>query len=161
MSGRIMISVSPSSNAEKKRIGERIAEARRAKGLTQRALAELVGVKERAVQGWEQGETHPYRRLPILERVLGRDRDWLLGATTPGRLAGRSRPSAEFTLSDRQVDRFLDDERVLYDTLSVPRRSLKQTVDDIAQDLDELRRRLSELERVVDGLRPPTDGQPS
>jgi transcriptional regulator with XRE-family HTH domain len=153
-----MLSVSPGSNAEKKRIGERIAEARRAKGLTQRALAELVGVKERAVQGWEQGETHPYRRLPILERVLGRDRDWLLGVTTRGALAGRGRPSTEFALSDREVERFLDDEPVLYDALSAPRRSLKQTVDDIAQQLDQLSRRLGELERVIDGLRPPADG---
>src|SRR4051794_20322869 len=67
------------SRQEKKRIGDRIAEARRAKGLTQRALAELVGVGERAVQAWEQGETHPYRRLPLLERALGCNRSWLLG----------------------------------------------------------------------------------
>jgi transcriptional regulator with XRE-family HTH domain len=147
-----MLSVSPSSDAEKKRIGERIAEARRAKGLTQRALADLVGVKERAVQGWEQGETHPYRRLPILERVLDRDREWLLGATA--KQAPRSvRETSATRISDLIAQDFGDDELTQFDRVSIPRRrSLTQSVEELMQHLDDMQRRLDELERVVAAL---------
>jgi transcriptional regulator with XRE-family HTH domain len=64
--------------AEKQAIGKRVAEARRRAGLTQKELADLVGVGQRAIQGWELGRSHPYRRLAALERVLNVDRDWLL-----------------------------------------------------------------------------------
>lgn len=64
--------------AEKQAIGKRVAEARRRAGLTQKELADLIGVGQRAVQGWELGRSHPYRRLAALERVLKVDRDWLL-----------------------------------------------------------------------------------
>jgi transcriptional regulator with XRE-family HTH domain len=56
---------------ERRRIGERIAALRRSRGLTQRQLAGIVGVSERAVQSWEQGRSHPYRHLQELERSLG------------------------------------------------------------------------------------------
>src|SRR4051794_25730306 len=59
-------------------IGARIAEARRAAGLTQRELAKAVGVSERAVQAWEEGTTSAFRRLPELEQALGSPSAWLL-----------------------------------------------------------------------------------
>jgi transcriptional regulator with XRE-family HTH domain len=64
--------------AEKQAIGKRVAEARRRAGLTQKELAGQIGVGQRAVQGWELGRSHPYRRFAALERILKVDRDWLL-----------------------------------------------------------------------------------
>ena len=69
--------------AEKQAIGKRVAEARRRAGLTQKELAAQIGVGQRAVQGWELGRSHPYRRLAALERVLKVDRDWLLRGHAP------------------------------------------------------------------------------
>ena len=60
--------------ADRKRaIGRRIAEARRENGLTQKELAEALGVTRRSVQGYEAGAVVPYRHLHDLGRVLSRD----------------------------------------------------------------------------------------
>ena len=67
-----------SASLSRQEIGRRIAQARRDRGLTQKQLAELTGVKERSVQAWEQGETNPYRRMRALERVLELPGSWLL-----------------------------------------------------------------------------------
>lgn len=40
-------------------IGMRIAEARRAKGLSQEGLAHLTGYTLAAIQSWEKGRRHP------------------------------------------------------------------------------------------------------
>jgi transcriptional regulator with XRE-family HTH domain len=67
---------------DKRAVGRRIAEARRDAGLTQKELAQLVGVDETSVQAWEQGRTSPYRRIRTLEYVLGRPGSWLLHGHT-------------------------------------------------------------------------------
>ena len=60
-------------------IGMRIAEARReAGGMSQRELADLIGVSERSVQAYEQGEVIPWRYVATLESVLGRPTAWIL-----------------------------------------------------------------------------------
>ena len=38
--------------------GEQIAAARRAKGLTQKQLADVLGVTDKAVSKWERGVSH-------------------------------------------------------------------------------------------------------
>lgn len=48
-----------------------IARYRRAKGLTQKALAERMGVTLQAVQGWENGTMPRPARLPQLAELLG------------------------------------------------------------------------------------------
>jgi transcriptional regulator with XRE-family HTH domain len=59
-------------------IGGRIARARRESGLTQGELADLVGVSQRSIQGYEAGKVVPYRRLGRLAEVTNRDIHWLL-----------------------------------------------------------------------------------
>lgn len=60
-------------------IGTTILTARRAKGLTQEALAELVGVSAAAVSKWETGASYPdITLLPPLARALGLTVDALL-----------------------------------------------------------------------------------
>lgn len=52
-------------------IGARIRRRRQELGLTQRELADLVGVDESSVINWESGKHYPRRKLGKLESVLG------------------------------------------------------------------------------------------
>ncbi|MBF2097482.1 MAG: helix-turn-helix transcriptional regulator [Gloeomargaritaceae cyanobacterium C42_A2020_066] len=54
------------------RVGSRIREARLAAGLTQSALAELLGVSRTSVINWEMGRALPsFSHLVRLREVLG------------------------------------------------------------------------------------------
>ena len=65
--------------ARAKEIGSRIATARKeADGMTQRELADLLGVTERSVAAYEAGEVIPYRFMRQLEQLLNRPANWLL-----------------------------------------------------------------------------------
>ncbi|MGI6182028.1 MAG: helix-turn-helix domain-containing protein [Agathobaculum sp.] len=60
-------------------IGNIIMQARRAKGLTQEALADMVGVSAAAVSKWETASSYPdITLLPPLARALGMTTDELL-----------------------------------------------------------------------------------
>lgn len=62
-----------------KEIGERIAQARReADGMTQRELADLLGVTERSVAAYESGDVIPYRFMRQLEEILQMSASWFL-----------------------------------------------------------------------------------
>jgi transcriptional regulator with XRE-family HTH domain len=62
-----------------KEIGARIALARKeADGMTQRELADLIGVTERSVAAYEAGEVIPYRFMRQLEQLLNRPASWIL-----------------------------------------------------------------------------------
>lgn len=62
-----------------KEIGARIATARKeADGMTQRELADLLGVTERSVAAYEAGTVIPYRFMRQLEQLLNRPASWML-----------------------------------------------------------------------------------
>lgn len=62
-----------------KEIGGRIALARKeADGMTQRELADLLGVTERSVAAYEAGEVIPYRFMRQLEQLINRPANWIL-----------------------------------------------------------------------------------
>jgi transcriptional regulator with XRE-family HTH domain len=63
---------------EGEEIGQRIAQARREKGLRQEDLADLLNVSTRTVQGYELGETSQYRRLQTISQILDRPVEWFL-----------------------------------------------------------------------------------
>jgi transcriptional regulator with XRE-family HTH domain len=126
---------SSKGTGEKHEVGRRVAEARRRAGLTQRQLADLIGVGERAVQAWELGKSHPYRRIVTLERVLEVDRDWLLHGNVRRKVS--TDEAFEGDLSGGRVD--------LYEG-SVARSSRD---DDLPV---ELKRRLAAIERRLDRL---------
>ena len=66
-------------------LGQRIAELRRHKGLTQEALAEALGVTPPAVSKWENSVTCPdILLLPALAKLLGVTVDALLTVDEPG-----------------------------------------------------------------------------
>ncbi len=76
------------------KIGEKIAVYRKAKGLTQEALGELVGVSGQAVSKWENGGVPDTYLLPSVAKVLGVSIDALFGV--------------ERKISDYSVDEILD-----------------------------------------------------
>lgn len=63
----------------KKTLGERIAEKRKAKGLKQEELAEMLGISAQAVSKWENDLSCPdIMALPTLAEILGCSVDELL-----------------------------------------------------------------------------------
>lgn len=74
-----MAGKTPQETARAEEIGARIALARReADGMTQRELADLLGVTERSVAAYEAGEVIPYRFMRQLEQLLNRPANWIL-----------------------------------------------------------------------------------
>ena len=75
-------------------VGLRIARARKLAGLTQKALADRVGVTRRSIQGYEAGTVVPYKRLDRLGEILGRAPSWFLGVEEAD--AVKPNPVADF-----------------------------------------------------------------
>ena len=69
---------------EQRLIGVRIAQARRVAGLTQRELAERLGVTVRSIQNYESGAIVPYRHLARIESVGNKRPGWLLAGEGTG-----------------------------------------------------------------------------
>lgn len=64
--------------------GERIAELRRGKGMTQKELADILHVTNKAVSKWECGKNYPdLTQLPTLAEALGTSVSDLLGLDEP------------------------------------------------------------------------------
>lgn len=62
-----------------KAVGGRVRVARQeSDGMTQRELADLVGVTERSIAAVERGEWIPYRHMSKLERIFERPAAWFL-----------------------------------------------------------------------------------
>ena len=62
-----------------KKVGQQIADLRKAKGITQNELGERIGVSFQAVSKWERGETLPdVTVLPGLARILETSVDFIL-----------------------------------------------------------------------------------
>lgn len=59
-------------------IGDRIKKAREAAGLSQEQLADLLNVKQQAVQQWESGETQRPKKINELAAILGVSIEYLL-----------------------------------------------------------------------------------
>lgn len=69
---------------EQRQIGARIAEARRQVGLTQRELADRLGVTTRSVQNYESGAVVPYRHLRRIETLAHKRLGWILAGDGSG-----------------------------------------------------------------------------
>ncbi|HZO48674.1 MAG TPA: helix-turn-helix transcriptional regulator [Gaiellaceae bacterium] len=59
-------------------MGRRIAQARHEAGLSQREVAERIGVITRAYQNYEAGIRIPWRKLDPIAAALGTSKEWLL-----------------------------------------------------------------------------------
>ena len=63
-----------------KEIGKRLKEWRNGKGLTQKDLAETLGVAQQTIASWEIGRTEiPNWALKKLKDKFGLDLNWLIG----------------------------------------------------------------------------------
>ena len=66
------------------KLSEKILYSRKRAGLSQEALADMVGVSRQAVSKWETGEALPETaKLPALGTALGVSLDWLLSDAEP------------------------------------------------------------------------------
>ncbi|MGR3467174.1 MAG: helix-turn-helix domain-containing protein [Shimia sp.] len=71
--------------ADRATLGDRIAAARDAIGLSQEELAARLGVKFKTVVGWEEDRAEPRaNRVSMLSGVLGVSMPWLITGTGPG-----------------------------------------------------------------------------
>ena len=88
-------------------LGESIRNARMAKGLTQKQLAELIGSKNNSVSNWEHGTHKPdIDTLERLCKVLDISPVELLGAEYPAERIGRLTGAV---ISDAEMIRFLNE----------------------------------------------------
>lgn len=68
-----------------RQICARIKQARKASGLTQEDMANLLNVTTRAYQNYERDRA-PFRRLSEIARLTGVDQEWLLRGDPPPRI---------------------------------------------------------------------------
>jgi len=109
-------------------IGARLAKARTAAGLSQRGMADRIGVKESTIARWESGETSPRgHRVSKLAGMLGVSISWIL--------MGRGVEPARDTASD--IDRI----RLELD-------SVRARLDDVVNELAVLDQRLASVDRA-------------
>jgi transcriptional regulator with XRE-family HTH domain len=121
---------------EERQIGGRIAAARHEAGLTQRELAERLGVTTRSIQNYESGAVIPYRHLRRIEMLAQKRTGWLLSGE------GRDEP---ITTTVRRLEEALErHHELLRDHLEAMRRQVEM---------------LKELRQAADGRRrrPPAD----
>jgi transcriptional regulator with XRE-family HTH domain len=75
---------------EQRQIGARIAAARREAGLTQKELAQRLGVTTRSVQNYESGVVIPHKHLRQIEMLARKRLGWILTGDRPDILAGEN-----------------------------------------------------------------------
>lgn len=93
---------------EKKSIGSFIAALRKAQGLTQRELAERLGVSDKAVSRWEREETLPDLSLiPALADLFGVTADELLRGRRSAVPADPDREEREARRSEKELQNLL------------------------------------------------------
>lgn len=87
-----------------KTMGDRIRYARKAKGFTQKALADVLGISRVSVTQWESNDTKPeLKRLSRLADLLGGDVEWYLGGKGEFLLSGQPMDEPEWNEQDRPV----------------------------------------------------------
>lgn len=86
---------------ERKSIGSFIAVLRKARGLTQRELADKLGVSDKAVSRWERDETAPDLYLiPAIAEIFGVTADELLRGERSGETTAQEKQSEK---TERQI----------------------------------------------------------
>jgi transcriptional regulator with XRE-family HTH domain len=88
-------------SAEAATFGDRLAGARDAAGLSQKGLADKLGVKQAAIANWENDTKEPRaNRLQMLSGLLGVSMTWLL----TGEGEGLEEPLEEVSFSSDLMD---------------------------------------------------------
>lgn len=78
------MAIKPEDRAFFEKLGERIAQLRKDRGLTQVQLAELLGVSQQHMQSFEKGRRRvPVSALPTLSKALSVPLETLVGMDAP------------------------------------------------------------------------------
>jgi transcriptional regulator with XRE-family HTH domain len=86
--------------------GKRLKKARKSKNLTQKQLAESIGVNQKQYQHWERGRAEPsFDKVKRLSYMLGINVEWLLYGN--GKLIAKNGEKASDLL--RMIQLFLKD----------------------------------------------------
>lgn len=117
LSGIATMAISPDERAFFVELGARIAELRKAQGITQIQMAEALGVSQQTVNSYEVARRRvPVSALPVLARLLGVSVDGLLGEENGQRTAGKRGPASRLqqqlervTLLPRSKQKFVID----------------------------------------------------
>ncbi len=103
---------------EKQTIGSFIAALRRANGLTQKELADRLGVSDKAVSRWERDETLPDLTLiPVLAEIFGVTADELLSGQRRNPTSDTQEPDKKKT--GKVLRRFLAAEKTRFKVQSI------------------------------------------
>ena len=103
---------------ERKSIGSFIAVLRKANGLTQRELADKLGISDKAVSRWERDETAPDLSLiPAIAEIFGVTSDELLRGERAGEKDNSPEKQAEKT--EKQIKALLKKVRTKFFTKSL------------------------------------------
>ena len=133
-------------------IGKRIGQLRRARGMTQDAMAEQLGVSPQAVSKWENDQTCPdISLLPKLARFLGVTVDHLLTGEQEEKLQMQTVPDTQHKRVEDMVLRIsvdsLDGEKV---RVNLPM-SLARMSNEMGFNLDGLDAlKIIDLQSIVD-----------
>jgi transcriptional regulator with XRE-family HTH domain len=99
------MAISPDERAFFAQLGARIAELRKAQGITQIQMAETLGVSQQTVNSYEVARRRiPVSALPILARLLAISVDELLGEPTK-KTNGKRGPSSKLQQQIERVSR--------------------------------------------------------
>ena len=86
-------------------LGDRIAAAREASGLTQKELAQRVGIKTSTLRGWEDDLNEPRaNRWSMLAGILGVSLSWMLTGAGDGILTPEDNEPLEEDMADLLSD---------------------------------------------------------
>ena len=86
---------------QKQTLGQKIAELRKAKNLTQLELAEMLNITDKAVSKWERDISCPdINTFPKLAEILGVSVDELLQAGTAGKEESKGKDIFDIVLKD-------------------------------------------------------------
>ena len=108
-------------------LGQRIEQARTAKGLSQAELCGQLGIRSATLKNWERNQSQPRsNRLITLAGLLGVSPLWLLEGETPGSTSGaplRSDPMAQL---QRKLARVIQQQQAISATLQEIEADLQQ-----------------------------------
>lgn len=125
-------------------IGERIRLRRSVLGITQRELANQVGVSMAAVSLWEKGNTDPgAAKLELLAKSLGCPTEWLLSGDKSYQLNRfQDQPLAQQQKDISQLESLLAllPESARLDVLNYAREKLNEHMQELKRALDNIKK---------------------
>ena len=94
---------------EQKTMGEIICQYRKERGLTQKQLAERIGVTNKAISKWETGDGYPdIMTIPSLAEALEISADELFGIETKLRLQEQESTVSGINVNKREIKDFIN-----------------------------------------------------